>query len=96
MKKYRASRFGSIREYVVTKETKAQITFKIQDPYDRSGYRVERKSAGSHSWFDTWQECKDWLVGLAEKDVAIARKRLQIANDKLGNVKGLKEHKESA
>ncbi|MBJ9709861.1 hypothetical protein [Burkholderia gladioli] len=91
MKKYRVTPWGNIRAYEVVKETPASVTY-----VDGRRNRAERKIAQNHCWFDTWQECKDWLVLEAEKEVDSARVRLQRANDKLGNAKGLKEHKELA
>ena len=42
------------------------------------------------SYFDTWAEAKQFLLDKAETQIVCAHQRLAIANDYLGNVKGMK------
>ena len=49
------------------------------------------KSSSYKNYFDTWEEAKNFLVSRAETDIKYARARLEAANSKLGNIKGLKE-----
>lgn len=53
------------------------------------GSRLDKKTA-YHSFHDTWNAAHAHLLHKAEGDVAHARHMLQFANDKLGNIKGLK------
>ena len=53
--------------------------------------RRQKKQTAHRKYFDTWGEAKDFLMKEAEIGVRNARARLEIANSKLGNVKGLNE-----
>lgn len=97
MKKYRVTSYGEITEREVVKETKSSVTYEYPDLFsDRTSERREMKSCDGHCWFDSWQECKDWLIANAEADYQAARRALQRAQDKLGNAKGLKQKSEKA
>lgn len=48
------------------------------------------------SFFPTWDEAHAWLISGAEHEVSEARQTLQYANDRLGNIKGLKHPSEPA
>lgn len=49
------------------------------------------KRSSFHNYFDTWGEAKAFLLKNAENEAVIARKRLEYANGKVGNIKGLKK-----
>ena len=51
----------------------------------------QAKDSTDYSWFDTWEEAKNHLLDVYGERVLTARRRLQVANSKLGNVKGMKE-----
>lgn len=91
MIKYKASNYGYPRITTVEADAETEKTITLLRPSGKAG-RVNKQ--GMHeSYFDSWQEAKQWLVQQHEQVVAIARLRLQRANDDLGNVKGLKEPK---
>jgi hypothetical protein len=95
MKKYRATRWGNIDAYEVVKETAASLTYLYVDSWSRrESERKEMKSCDGHSWFDTWEDAKAWLVANAEREVDAARGNLRRAHDKLGNAKGMKQKAE--
>lgn len=52
--------------------------------------RVHRKRTDFAGYFDAWDEAKQFLLDHAERDVAAARRQLELANAKLGNVKGMR------
>jgi len=53
--------------------------------------RMSRKMASCEAYFDTWDGAKAWLLEWAEDNAASARRNLESANAKLGNVKGIKQ-----
>ena len=56
------------------------------------GTRVDRvaKSGRGSSYFPTWQQAHEHLLNGAQEDVQTLRLRLERANSRLGNIKGLK------
>ena len=44
-----------------------------------------------HAYFDTFDEAKTYLLGVAESKLDAARRNLENAQGYMGNVKGLKE-----
>jgi hypothetical protein len=60
--------------------------------YDRKRLKI----SDSTCYFDTWEEAKALLMSRAESKVLAARRSLELANAKLGNIKGMKPPKESA
>lgn len=53
------------------------------------------KRSELENFFDTWDEARAFLLNCAEARLMDARRRLQEARDALGNVKGMKQPKES-
>lgn len=54
---------------------------------DRHGRRQAKES--SHSiFYSTWEQARDALIALHEQRVMQARRDLELANSRLGNVKG--------
>ena len=53
------------------------------------GRRVA-KSGTFERYFPTWEDAHDYLMLAARNDVGVARRRLELANAFLGNVKGLR------
>ena len=83
MKKYRTSIWGKLIEAVeVDRETAAYVWV--------NGQR-NRKLTKYNSYFDTFDEARQHLLGIAERSVNSARINLERAKGHYGNVKGLKD-----
>lgn len=82
--KYRVELFWkfNIRKIEIEKETNKFVWF--------HGVKQEKKTK-FHMFFDTFSEAKEFLISKFENKVLEARRGLELANAKLGNVKGLKE-----
>lgn len=64
---------------------------------------VERESGSSiwttegqrrtkaNAYFDTWGLAHQWMAAEAERTVRHTRRQLELANARLGNIKGMKE-----
>lgn len=83
MIKYVAVRYFNpiIRAVNVEKETSTSVWINGQ---------VRRKVSSNKAYFDSWEKAKAWLLEWAESNAASARRDLEVANAKLGNVKGMK------
>jgi hypothetical protein len=57
----------------------------------RGASRKEKKETNYVFYADTFEDAKAWLVRNYEREVSAARRALEYANSKLGNVKGLKD-----
>lgn len=91
MIKYRAS-MGyrpEIEVIDVVSETEKTVTMELKS-WGGNGTRREAKASGFHAWFDSWDEAKNHLLNLAQREVELSRVRLENANSKLGNIKGMK------
>jgi hypothetical protein len=53
--------------------------------------RQRRKGSGPDAYHDTWEAAHAHLQERAERDVAAARRGLEIAQATLGNVKGMRK-----
>jgi hypothetical protein len=96
MKMYRVGVYSYvIEEKEVSKETAATVTW-IDRWGGRAIERKDRKVTSTCRWFDTWSEARTWLVEKAERDVVFARRELELAKSKLGNLKGMKDPSEVA
>ena len=51
--------------------------------------RRHNKTSDYESYFSTWEQAHQHLIARAEQDVDIARRRLEVANSALGNIKGM-------
>lgn len=76
MRKFRTSYREKIEEFEVIKETKSQITF-IRSQGRES---KERKLSSYHSWHDTKEEAKEYLIECYRQ--SIEHKEMQINSDK--------------
>ena len=56
----------------------------------KSGERREAKRGDFCQYHDSWEEARTYLLTKAEKAVADARRDLEVAKSKLGNIKGMK------
>jgi hypothetical protein len=84
MKKFRARTWADrIESIEVVSETAKTVT-------TTSGRRTAKESSGEFIC-DSWDEAHKYLMEVAQREVEVARLRLQYANDKLGNVKGMKK-----
>ena len=57
--------------------------------------RRDAKRSTYAQYHDTWEDAKAYLMAKAEGEVVAARRRLEQANSKLGNIKGMKPPKEA-
>jgi hypothetical protein len=86
MKKYVAENFawgaGKIVEAEVERESDTSVWI---------GGRRAAKKTEWRRYFDSWEEAHQYLLDLAASKVVHVRNELQRANDRLGNVKGMKK-----
>lgn len=62
----------------------------------RKTERRDAKRSEYTQYHDTWAEAHTYLMQRAETAVIAARRSLELANTKLGNIKGMKPPKETA
>lgn len=53
--------------------------------------RQRRKDTSGEHYHETWEAAHKWLLESAEAAVIAARRNLEVANSKLGNIKGMKK-----
>lgn len=83
MLKYKTGGCGNklIESVEIDRETESSVFI---------GKNRNAKRSSWHNYFDTWDDAKSFLLKNAEDEAAGARIRLEYANSKLGNIKGLK------
>lgn len=87
--KFRANTIGPRIERVeVISETAAYITTKGK--FGGNGIR-EKKETDWGAICNSFDEAKQWLLADAEGRVKAARRKLEMENSRLGNIKGMKE-----
>lgn len=87
--KFRANTIGPrIDRVEVISETAAYAT--IKSGLSGKGIR-EKKESDWSAICDSFDEAKLWLLADAEKRVQAARRKLEVENSRLGNIKGMKE-----
>jgi len=79
-----------IQAVEIVRETE-QSVFILGSDFRGERERREAKETSYHAYHDSWDEAKQHLMDKAEQEVFAARAALQRAQDKLGNVKGLKK-----
>jgi DNA polymerase II large subunit len=96
--KYRTGGWGKekIERVELAKETAAFVTVLMKSYDGRITERREAKSSKHGGFFDTWEAAKQSLLEEAEATVASARRRLEVAQSELGNIKGMKPPKDAA
>jgi hypothetical protein len=70
-----------IQRVEVDRETEASVF--------RGGFRHAKRSS-AYSYFDTWEDARDSLLEREERNLALARRKLESAQGAVGNIKGLK------
>jgi hypothetical protein len=88
---------GGIERVEVIRETEACVYVPTQG-WSRTG-KGERREAKRSDWtqyHDTWADAHAYLMGKAQSCVDSARRELEQANGRLGNVKGMKPPKADA
>ncbi len=87
--KFRAIDLGTprIEEIKVISETAHFIT--TAGRFGGNGVR-EKKEKDWSLIADSFDDAKSWLYSRAEQEIKSARRRLELANSKLGNIKGIK------
>lgn len=92
MIKYKAefSYSPSIKAVEVVRETAKQVTY-LSTWFGQTGESKANKQSYGVLFADSWDEAHSFLLVEAEKVVASARRSLEIANSKLGNIKGMKK-----
>lgn len=84
-------RVGFFQEAKIEKIEVLRETAKyIFVPTRSGGERRESKMSSFDEYHDTWEAAHSSLTELAERNVANARRALEIANSFAGNVKGMK------
>lgn len=84
MIKYLA-RWGKIETVKIVRETAQCVVIEICGRMLR-----EKKKTATYRYFDSWDEAHEWLLGWAEEDLENARRALQFAQSRHGNIKGMK------
>lgn len=84
MIKFRTGGWGNklIESVEIDRETETSIFI---------GKTRNAKRSSWCSYFDTWEDAHAYLLKKAENAVASARRQLEEANGKLGNIRGLKK-----
>ncbi|MFK3738987.1 hypothetical protein [Massilia sp. TN1-12] len=77
---------SSIQEVDVIRETASFVYL----PRFGGGERREAKQSSWDYYHDSWEEAHAYLMKLAESHVKAARRELELANGRLGNIKGMK------
>jgi hypothetical protein len=83
-----------IERVEVLRETKASVyvpTNGFQPKGEKE--RREAKMTEYAQYHDTWEAAHEFLMVRAQAEVAKARRSLELANSKLGNIKGMKPPK---
>jgi hypothetical protein len=77
----------------VQAKTDRQIVFYDDPPLVGRGRRVgrEAKESSNHMWFDTWEECHDWMVGSAMIEMKNAEVQLGLARIKLSEIQSMQK-----
>lgn len=86
--RYQTSKYwgAEIKKVIAVRETDKCIFIEG----DRGAPRREPKVSDYHHYHNTWNEARDHLMAVAEESVRLARRHLERAHSKLGNIKGLK------
>lgn len=82
-----------IEKVEVIRETEACVFLPTIRAATRKDGKVERREAkrGEFACYhDTWESAKAFCMEAAESNVRSARRSLELANAKLGNIKGMK------
>lgn len=74
---------ADIKAVEVERETGASVWIR--------GRRENKHTAGGICYFDTWEEAKSALIDSRQSDVDQCRRALELANSRLGNVRGMKK-----
>lgn len=72
-------------------ETECFVFIEYQTKLGKFNRQRYRKVTDNYQFFDTWQEAKDHLVGVAKKEILVKRHELDKANHKLALMKDLRE-----
>lgn len=89
--KFKASSIGpSIERIEVISETDHFVS--LASNYGGKPNR-EKKITDWYGFFDSFEDAKKFLMDEADQRVRNARRQLELANSRLGNVKGIKEAK---
>ena len=87
---------GLIEEREITRETDKMVFFMESRGTRGQVESRSMKDSGREKWHETWEAAHAYLMERAEQNVLAARRALQQAQDKLGNVKGMKKPQEAA
>ena len=91
LKMYRAVTCSNeIREVDVIRQTEKFVVLEYVDWRGRKREKKELKSTGYYSYFETFQEAKDWLIERHTKKHAAAKSALDYARSKLEEAKRVK------
>jgi hypothetical protein len=74
--------WGEIKPVEVERETESSVWISGRRQSKRSSYQ---------NYFDSWEEARAFKIEDCEREVAAARRELEYANSKLGNIKGMKK-----
>lgn len=89
--KYETSKFGRVPILRVECERETeQSVFVINPKYPNIKPSRQAKISSYSQYHDTWADAHAHLLAMAEASVAACRRSLELANAKLGNIKGMK------
>lgn len=87
MKKYRASKYGTIEHLEVVKETDKQVVFINKRKFKSR----EAKISDWNVWTETFQEAKAWVVKRQKEKVTDLEEKLEFARKQLLEFENLEE-----
>jgi hypothetical protein len=91
-KMWRWSSYGTprVKQFDVVKETAKQVEYE-HDMWGKMTREREAKESLNHMWFDTWEECHDWMVGSAMIEMKNAEVQLGLARIKLSEIQSMQK-----
>ncbi len=97
MKKFRTNLETEIVEYTIIKETKTTITFEnifYSWPTNKNEIhiQIENKISSWHSWHDTFEEAKNYLIKMHNQEIQELNKQIEFVNNKIKIVKSYENY----
>ncbi len=90
--RYKTSRWDDrkIERLECTRETDKTL-WVLETWTGKTKERQRRKDTSGEHYHETWEAAHKWLLESAEANVIAARRHLELAHAKLGNIKGMKK-----
>jgi hypothetical protein len=85
---YEPSKIARVKVIKLTPKT---LTYEHPEYFGKTSTSTVLLKSSCHATFLTWEEARDWLLQYAETQLGVARRRLQVAQSTVGNIKGMKK-----